>query len=720
MGKRPLCVALLFLVIGIVIVHSKWEDRLPVYEGEMLTLYCELEEFTGESDSITLLVRDIQCSQKHLCHRMKIYAGGDTRMSEELHIGNLLQVEASVISFSKPGNPGQFNEYQYNTEQGISYKGFASEILVLDARRDNLRDGLHQLQSYFRHIVDRCCDAKTAGIVAAMVLGDKGGLSEDTQKLYQQNGIAHILAISGLHISLIGAGLFYLLRRYVMPMHMAVITTVVFLMLYGTLTGFSVSTKRAVIMMMCMLGARFVGKHYDLLSALALSAIIQLMLHPFILYQTGFQLSYGTVLGIALFVRRLQKIELNKYFFSHVWLGSLGIQMVTFPIILSSYYEIPLYSVAANVILLPLLGGILLASIAGIGIGCWKLLLGKFCFGFVHYCLAFFDAVCHVLNHIPFHNIILGAPERWQIVLYYAALIAWCLFEERFPSKRNFVILIFSLVIICLPVHRVSGLKITNLDVGQGDCTCIRTEQEAMLIDGGSSDVSEVGKYRIVPYLKSQGISQLDYIFLTHSDEDHTNGIVEILKDTDYMGLEIGKLVLPDIEKQDESYQELKKLCERAGIATILMKKGDRITMGDLEISCLHPYFSYDWQSENDYSLTLQLQYKKFSGLLTGDLEDRGEKELEALTHVDYLKVAHHGSKGSSGKEFLQKISPDISVLSAGKNNRYGHPSFEVIERLAKVGSRSYCTIESGAVTVQTDGEKIQVETWRGEAERLA
>lgn len=705
--------ALLLLIVLIVGVYSRGDGEPPVYDGEERIFLCELEEIEGREGSLSMLVSDVHVGKNKFCHRMKLYAGEDTQIPSELHIGNLLQIEASVYSFSKPGNPGQFNEYQYYREQDISYKAFVKKIEVWNPSCHFVRDFLYQLRVRCQQVLQICCDLKDAGIVSAMLLGDKSDLSEETKKLYQENGIAHILAISGLHISLIGAGLFYLLRRYVMPMHMAVITTVIFLMLYGTLTGFSVSTKRAVIMMMCMLGARFVGKRYDLLSALALSAIIQLMLYPLVLYQTGFLLSYGTVLGIALFVQRLQNIELKKWFFSDVWLGSLGIQMVTLPIILSSYYEIPLYSVAANIILLPLLGGILLASIAGISLGCWKLLLGQFCFGFVHYCLAFFDFVCHIFSRFPFHHIILGAPESWQIVLYYAALVAWCLLQERFPSKRNLAILFFSLVVICLPVHRISGLEITNLDVGQGDCTCIRTEQGTMLIDGGSSDVSEVGKYRIVPYLKSQGISRLEYIFLTHSDVDHTNGIVEILKDTDYMGLEIGKLVLPDIEKQDESYQELKKLCERAGIDTIFMKKGDRITLGELEISCLHPYFAYDWQSENDYSLTLKLQYREFSGLLTGDLEDRGEKELEGLTHVDYLKVGHHGSKGSSGEEFLEKVSPDIAVLSAGRKNRYGHPSSEVVERLEAVGAKTYCTIEGGAIMVETDGFFTTVSAYR-------
>ena len=142
MRKRPLCVVLLLLVVGILLAHDRWREKIPVYESEEMSLLCELEEITEKEDSCTLLVSDVHSNQKLLCHKMKLYTGEDTELPGELHIGNLLQIEASVNSFSKPGNPGQFNEYQYNTEQGISYKGFATKISIRDNRRDFLQDSL--------------------------------------------------------------------------------------------------------------------------------------------------------------------------------------------------------------------------------------------------------------------------------------------------------------------------------------------------------------------------------------------------------------------------------------------------------------------------------------------------------------------------------------------------------------------------------------------------
>lgn len=714
MGRRPLCVVLLLLAAGILFVHSRWESNCFDYDGEKITMICELEDIEGRENSYTILVRDVHSGQKKICHRMKLYTGEDTKMPGGLHIGNLLQVEASVYSFSKPGNPGQFDEYQYNTEQGISYKAFVSAITIKDPGRDWVEDGLYQLRCHFRQIIDECCQPEAAGIIAAMVLGDKSELSEETKKLYQENGIAHILAISGLHISMIGIGLFFFLRRFIMPMQMAAVVTLVLLFLYGILTGFSISTQRAVTMMSCMLFARLVGRPYDDLSAISLSAILQLCVHPFVLFQTGFLLSYGTVLGILLFVRRFQAVGGEMGIFSTAFWGSLGIQLVTLPILLSSYYEMPLYSVIANFLLLPLMGGILSASIGGMVLGSIRLFLGKFCFGFVHYCLFFFDSVCTILGSLPYHNIVTGKPFVWQIILYYTGMLFFCVLQKREYARRNLLFLLASLVILFLPVHHISGVEITNLDVGQGDCTCIRTEMGTVMVDGGSSDVKEAAKYRILPYLKSQGISSLDYIFVTHSDSDHTSGIQEILENVHSTGIRIGTLVLPKLEKKDAAYDELVSLCKKAGVPVAFMEKGDRMVWGEVVFSCLHPYASYEWETENNYSLVLQIRYRRFTGLLTGDLEAEGEKELQGeISHVTYLKVGHHGSKGASSEDFLQSVTPEVAVLSAGRKNRYGHPSPEVIKRLREVGAQEYCTIDKGAVTVQTDGYESEVRCYK-------
>ena len=212
MRRRPLCVVLVCMILGI--LCNAWiNTKEPVsYERESIHFLCELEEFVKKDNGYTLVVRDVKGEDSFSCKKIKLYANEKTAMPKELHIGNLLAVRASIRSFEKPGNPGQFDEYKYNTELGITAQGFAGKIEIKKNTVKNPEDFLHRLRNRFRDVVSLCCDEKTAGIVSAMVLGDRSGLSDEVKQLYQENGIAHVLAISGLHISLIGAGLFFVLQ----------------------------------------------------------------------------------------------------------------------------------------------------------------------------------------------------------------------------------------------------------------------------------------------------------------------------------------------------------------------------------------------------------------------------------------------------------------------------------------------------------------------------
>jgi competence protein ComEC len=712
MRGRPFCVLALF-VAGMIFFWYTWLHPKEASEEkeEKVQLTCQVNQIQGLSEKQSLVVCDVMLGSEKYCDRMKVYDSSGSTLFTDVKIGQIISLDGTVSSFSTPGNPGQFNEYQYYKEIGIQYKFYAKKILILKYNVNTVEQFLYEMRLSWEQAIQNCLPEKEAGIMSAMILGEKSGLSTEIKDLYKQNGIAHILAISGLHVSLIGAGLFYFLRKFVMPMKAAAGVTTAALFLYGELTGFSVSTQRAVFMMVCVLGARFLGKRYDRLSALALSAVIQLLLNPLILFQSGFLLSYVTVLGIDVFLKPFSQTKLIKSRIGNMILGSAGVFFVTFPILLYSYFEWNPYSVWINVLILPFVSILLVMTIVGSLFSVFVLYVGKFLTGTSYFILRYYQMLCDLTRYLPAHRMVSGQPSWWQIVLYYA-LIGTFYFAFR-KWKISGILLILAISVFLFPKSHVSGLVMTNLDVGQGDCTCIRSGDVVILVDGGSSDVSEVGKYRIVPYLKSQGIAKIDYIFLTHSDDDHVNGIREIIEEEDHMGLQIGKIVLPDIEKQDDAYEELKNLCLQSGIHTVFMGKENQIKIGKLTLSCLHPYSSYDWPSENDYSLILKIGYGNFTGLLMGDLEMTGENELDGLDKVNYLKVGHHGSKGASGENFLKKIKPDIAVLSAGKNNRYGHPSAETLERLQTVGAKSYCTIEDGAVTVETDGEEITVDKYR-------
>lgn len=709
MKGRPLCVASVLLIVIIFLWNTCFPDEKQEEElRETAAVTCRVDEIQGRGEQSSLVVCDVTDKGKVFCKRMKVYGKSGNALFADLKIGQIISMDGTISSFSKPGNPGQFNEYEYYREQGIQYLFFVKALHVQNDNYNVAGQWLQEFRVAWCANLEKCLPAEEAGIMAAMILGDKSGLSTEVKDLYKENGIAHILAISGLHVSLLGMGLFFLLRRFVMPMRAAAGVTAAFLLFYGEMTGFSVSTQRAVLMMLCMLGARFLGKQYDRLSALALSAILQLIVRPELLFQSGFLFSYGTVLGIAVFVEPFDRLFEEKGRVWRVLAGPIGIFLVNFPILLYFSYEFNPYSFLVNAVILPFAGGLLVFAIAGSAlVPIWQA-AADFLAGTVHFILRYYHMLCRFTERLPISRVITGQPDWWQMAAFYGLLGLFCLIPK---DKKGRLVPVFAAVaVLLLPGMPQRGFTITNLDVGQGDCACLRVSGSTVLIDGGSSDVKKAARYRIAPYLKSQGIDTLDYIFLTHSDSDHINGIYELLQDTSHMGFQIGTIVLPMIQNPDEAYLDFYHFCQREKITTKKMKAGDSLQIEKLTLRCLHPAPDFAWNSENNYSLVLMAEYGAFRGLFSGDLEREAEEMiLTSLSPVDYLKVSHHGSKGATGEKFLQKTHPSAAVISVGKRNRYGHPAEETLARLRAAGTQIFTTIQQGAVTLYTDGGG----TWR-------
>lgn len=304
---------------------------------------------------------------------------------------------------------------------------------------------------------------------------------------------------------------------------------------------------------------------------------------------------------------------------------------------------------------------------------------------------------------------------------------------------------------LCLLFLRTeSGLQVTALDVGQGDCIHIRSgEGKHYLIDGGSSSRSGAAEYQILPYLKYEGVRKLEAVFVTHSDSDHCGAILDILESYPAEGISVGMLILPAVsaESMDENFAKLVERAENCGIRVQYMSRGQYMEDGSMKITCMHPYRGYDTREANEYSLVLLLEYGCFSGLFTGDVEGGGEEAawtymkeyLAGKTEetqqeervgtgqtmpegevqgpgdgrLTVLKVAHHGSAYSTEEELLSALRPRLALISCGKDNPYGHPHRELLERLEAAECRIFITAESGAVTVRSDGKKVWTETFK-------
>lgn len=675
--------------------------------------------------------------------------------------GDLLYAWGAVSEFDPPDNPGQFSLKKYYLSQNVYYCCRADEIHV-DRTHKKYVECLDGCRKRLELVYETHLSHDDAGVVKSLVLGEQGELDEDIRKLYQSAGISHILAISGLHISVIGLFVYGILERLRLPRAAAAVMASLVLYSYMLMIGAGAATKRAVLMMCIFFISRIVYRTYDLLSALAFSALVLFLQAPYVIFQSGFLLSFGAILGAGVLKPSLESalgmgsktasetgstypgamqgniihaVRYMKEYCINMLLGSMSIQLMLLPVMAFTYYQVPMYGVFLNLLVLPFMGLLLAAALMGGLLGCLYLPLGKVMALPVHVILQWYEKAASFFLGLPGNLCVTGQPKLWQLAVYYGAL---CLFVgsvngntihkaniirlERKRAKRAGLIFLFPLCVIFLPLH-YRGLQVTFLSVGQGDGIVMRSESgNVYMIDGGSSSESNLEKYCLTPYLLSQGISCVDYAIVTHPDMDHISGLVDIIGKSDRGGIQIKALVLPKISFQDTAYEQLELLAYEHGVEIRYIQRGDSITDGRLSLTCLHPGKNMVTGDRNAYSTALRLCYGEVSMLFTGDLPAEEEagvmeewKRLEQgeQNRCNVLKVAHHGSKYSSSEEFLSCIRPELSVISCGRKNRYGHPHREVLLRLEEAGSLIASTFENGAVTVYTDGKTLRSETFR-------
>lgn len=655
--------------------------------------------------------------------------------SEEIFtIGDEMIVEGELEEFAPATNPGQFDMKSYYEAKGLRYHIWDGCVLQRRESKNLFYRGLNATARTVSDIFKQTLSEEDSEVLHAMILGDKSELSSDIKNLYQKAGISHLLAISGLHISMIGLFLFKLLKKIGLHHNLASILCILLIWAYGKLTGFSVSTNRAVVMMVLSLASCLVNRSYDSCSAISCSALLTLLQEPYQLFQSGFQMSFLAVVGAVVFYpvcveylgqcfpdykkKMLMKAH-SEYYSLSVWtdkmtgvfrkslLVSTCIQLITMPVIVCNYYEISLYAPILNLMVIPLASLLLLLGIGIAVIGWASLPVARFLGGGVHCILWFYQMLCQVFQKLPYPQLVTGRPENWRIILFASLIVLFMVVVKLRLHKAAGIFLVVASIVMLLQTP-VKGLEFTMLDVGQGECIFMENEEGmTFMVDGGSADVKEVGMYRILPFLRYSGVRVLNYCFLTHMDEDHISGVLELMdyarENQDFV---LENLVITYQETLEEKGQMVIELAKKTGTHVLLIKQEDFIHSGDMMVRCLHPNKGFDGEGSNSSSMVLEIGYKSFSALLTGDVDEAGEEAILSSKELRYrqyslLKVAHHGSKYSSNERFLQRVKARWAVISCGENNRYGHPHEEVLERLKKANISWLTTAQSGAIQIR-------------------
>lgn len=643
-----------------------------------------------------------------------------------LRLGNTLQVMGELCFFEEERNPGGFSQKDYYQVKKIAAYLWSSQVQRLDGRVFLLRDLLYRFRLQWEKQLMETAGEEEGGVLCAILLGNKKEINDNIKQIYQMGGLSHILAISGLHLSFVGLGFYRMLRRLTGSYALGGAFGMAFLLLYIIMIGSSVSAVRALIMFCIRVGADMSGRVYDAPTAVAAAAAGVILWRPFSFYDAGFQLSFGAVCGI-IFLYPLVSEEEAGYRNSAVkekrntrssllsgikdsFTASICIQAATLPAILFHYYEFPVYSVLLNLIVIPLMSLLLVSGFAGSFLCLFWPGGGILCMQLCGLILKLYERLCRGIGLLPKHQLITGKPEVFGIIVYCTGLLLCLLLLHgkicRAARAGAYTVGMLALIFSCPAVNH-KGLEAVFLDVGQGDGIFIRERGGiTCLIDGGSSDVSKVGKYRIEPFLKARGVSEIDYAFVTHGDSDHISGLEELLERQD-IGVRISCVVFPEQELWDEKLESLCLLAREYGTRTAVMHPGQRLEGKKLILGCIAPDGEKLAETGNAASLVLEGTYGELDILFTGDVEGEGENLLTEILEKEYevLKVAHHGSKNSTNEKFLEIVHPKLAVISAGRDNRYGHPHEETLVKLEKEGAAVLITAQSGAVILKAKGK---------------
>ncbi|SDZ79289.1 competence protein ComEC [Oribacterium sp. KHPX15] len=646
--------------------------------------------------------------------------------------GEIVKIYGTVIPPEGVRNEGQFDFELYYRTLGISGSLYGDCAEVIGGEPEPFKAGLQRFRNLICGQLDEVADETDSGIYKAILVGEKSEMNEEIRDLYQDMGIAHILAVSGLHLSIIGAGFYDLLRRFGASKKIAGVGGAMLILSYGIFTGSSGSAIRAVIMLLMKFLGAAIGRSYDMLTALALSCILLVMDEPYIIFSSGFQLSFMAVfaLGIGNLLPHPKNSFLNGVYMS------LFLQIMTLPVILYHFFRFPLYGLLLNLIVLPLMSYVVYSGLLAVTLSFFSVMLGIASIGFGHYTLRFYNNLCIAMKEIPYSSLLLGRPDIRSIIVYYSLLsilILTVLYMKTLKKKNlmsrqtkhlySIMPKIAVLVILtgCFLLIRKppSGLEITAIDVGQGDGLVIRYEDMVITVDGGSTSEKKLSEDMLIPYFESQGIDLIDITFITHCDSDHYSGILYLLEESDE--IQIKELVLPLPAESDERYEKLKNAALAKDTQIRYFGAGSKLKLKDLELTGLYPLTSEYIEEANSHSIGMLLNYRNFSMLFTGDMDKECEykmldyadgllsDQIIETPDIDILKVGHHGSSTSTSEELLDFMTPEVAIMSYGNNNRYGHPHKETLEILKSHDVKILETVKNGEVQITSDGKSYKV-----------
>ncbi|GJL53606.1 MAG: DNA internalization-related competence protein ComEC/Rec2 [Nitrospirales bacterium] len=684
-----------------------------------------------------------------------------------IHQGDIIDVVTRLREPYGTRNPGGFHFGEYLSRKGVHAVAAVSGAGTVEVRQVSSAGIISvcwQQIDVWRERVHRAAmavlDDPALGLFLGMIIGEQSFITSDVRDAFMVTGTVHIISISGSHLGLIAFLMFFCVKGIVLRLpivwlewlsvrltatRLAVLLTMPVVSFYTLLAGSEIATVRSWVMIMVFLLTVWIGRAKHLLTALGIAAMLALVANPQEMYDTSFQLSYSAVLAIAFVIQMQQQktehdqglyepssglVERSWQRMKQAWWITLAVTLVTWPLVAYYFHHIAWLGLFSNVLVVPLVGFLMVPL--GLLSVVWVLLTGSDALplGFLHQAIA--DVVVTIvkaLAGIPGAEWHVASPSIGMMLVYYGLLVALAL---NVPKPKFQVSCAIGVTAILLwwgwsprLDHDPNTVRVTFLDVGQGDASVIELpDGQTILIDGGPAYRRlDMGQAVIGPYLWDRGIRRIDHVIATHPQWDHVGGLPWILKSFD-----VGRYWSNGIVREQAFYQRLQTMIKKVGLTEQMIAKRQEIaSAGPCTFKALSPFMptrdlprlsisSVSGAALNNRSIITRLDCGEHSMLFTADAEVEALSKLNELSEAHtarIVKVPHHGAKSSLHDEWIHQLDADVAVVSAGQQNRYGHPSPLVVEAYAQEGIPLYRTDHDGAVwiTANLNSSDMMIDT---------
>ena len=648
-----------FIFINFIIIKSEYKDSDK-------NLYGTVMDYKKSKDKTTIWVKG---KEKVL---VNYYSDINVSYGDYIYVYGV---------FKKPKENGNFNLFNYKRyllSNKINYVVTASKIIVIK-KNDNV---FYTLKNNLLRKIENA--NKSKGYILAFLYADKSLIEKDVYTKYQKIGVSHLFAVSGMHVSLISIVLLKLLNKIKERKRYIIVS--IFLSIYLFLTNFTISMVRATFQFILFFINKSFKLNIDNSNLVLLLFSILVIINPYNIYNIGFLFSF--IISFTLI--RCSKLIKGKFI-----IKSLKTSLISFfssmPVLINNFFEVNFLGIILNIIYIPFVSYILFPlSLVTVLFPSLDNILYMF--------ISYFEKITDFFSNIKFLSFSICKMNIFLIIMYYIIFIY--ILKRKKSLVYKIIIAIISLIFL-INNGRIVNSEVSILDVGQGDSSLIRLKNKNILIDTGGNINYDISKNILIPYFKSVGIKKIDYLVLTHGDYDHMGEAINLVEN-----FKVEKVIF-NCGSYNDLENELIEVLDKKKI-----KYYSCIKELNIDNNKLHFLQTKEYDNENENSNVIYTELNGYKFVFMGDAGVEKEKDILGkynVSKIDVLKIGHHGSKTSSDKNFIDEMNPKYSVISVGKNNRYGHPNKEVLNNLDN--SKIYRTDQDGSIMFKIKNNKLKIET---------